>query len=187
MDIAKAFDKVPHQWLLYKLKFYGIKNQTLNWISVVLSSRTQTVVMDGESTDIAPVTSGVPRGTFLGPVLFPHSLRPVDKLNPKSRNICKFDISYTHIHDLTRSWHGTGTSIKWCEWIILNINIIYYKELRLVIFLSFMKPLELSKKLIFFLYYYFSIIIWPFLTVWIFHFITLFNIFTTKTFYQNLS
>jgi hypothetical protein len=38
----------------------GIKNQTLNWISSFLSNRTQTVVLDGESSDIAPVTSGVP-------------------------------------------------------------------------------------------------------------------------------
>ena len=42
MDFAKAFDKVPHQRLLYKLKFYGIKNQTLTWISAFLSNRTQT-------------------------------------------------------------------------------------------------------------------------------------------------
>jgi hypothetical protein len=35
MDFAKAFDKVPHQRLLYKLKFYGIKNETLNWISAL--------------------------------------------------------------------------------------------------------------------------------------------------------
>jgi hypothetical protein len=47
MDFAKAFDKVPHQRLLYKLKFYGIKNQTLNWISAFLSNRMQTVVLDG--------------------------------------------------------------------------------------------------------------------------------------------
>ena len=47
MDFAKAFDKVPHQRLLYKLKFYGIKNQTLTWISAFLSNRTQTVVLDG--------------------------------------------------------------------------------------------------------------------------------------------
>ena len=64
MDFAKAFDKVPHQRLLHKLKFYGIKNQTLNWITAFLSNRTQTVVLDGESSDIVPVTSGVPQEQF---------------------------------------------------------------------------------------------------------------------------
>ena len=49
---------------------HGIKNQTLNWISAFLSNRTQTVVLDGESSDIAPITSGVPQGTVQDHVLF---------------------------------------------------------------------------------------------------------------------
>jgi hypothetical protein len=46
MDFAKAFDKVSHRRLLYKLEYYGIQTHTLNWIQAFLSDRTQTVVID---------------------------------------------------------------------------------------------------------------------------------------------
>jgi hypothetical protein len=49
MEFAKAFDKVPHRHLLYKLKYYGIQENTLLWIQAFLSDCTQTVVVNGIS------------------------------------------------------------------------------------------------------------------------------------------
>jgi hypothetical protein len=61
MGFAKAFDKVPHCRLLYKLKFYGIQKDILNWNKAFLPDRTQTVVINGTSSTSVPVTSDVPQ------------------------------------------------------------------------------------------------------------------------------
>ena len=70
MDFSKAFDKVPHKRLNYKLNWYGILGDTLEWITDFLSSRSQRIVLDGATSDSVPVLSGVPPGTVLGPILF---------------------------------------------------------------------------------------------------------------------
>ena len=67
MDLSKAFDRVPHERLLYKLHWYGVKGHLLQWIRAFLMGRTQQVVLDGASSSTVP---GVSQGSVLGPLLF---------------------------------------------------------------------------------------------------------------------
>ena len=69
-DFSKAFDKVSHKKLLYKLKFYGFGEGLINWIKAFLSGRKQRVVLGEISSEWVDVDSGVPQGSVLGPLLF---------------------------------------------------------------------------------------------------------------------
>ena len=60
----------PHKCLNYKLNWYAIRGDTLEWITDFLSSRSQSIVLDSATSDSAPVLLGVPLGTVLGPILF---------------------------------------------------------------------------------------------------------------------
>ena len=70
LDFRKAFDTVPHQRLISKLKSYNIKGPILNWINSFLSDRTQFVKINNSSSSNLNVSSGVPQGSVLGPTLF---------------------------------------------------------------------------------------------------------------------
>ena len=70
LDFAKAFDKVPHERLLRKLESYGITGSLLKWERHFLTGRTQTVLVNGSSSEEMPVRSGVPQGTVTGPLDF---------------------------------------------------------------------------------------------------------------------
>ncbi len=69
-DISKAFDRVWHRGLLYKLSSMGVRGPLLDWFSSYLSSRYQRVVNSNTSSRWTTINAGVPQGSILDPLLF---------------------------------------------------------------------------------------------------------------------
>ena len=70
LDFSKAFYTVLHRRLLAKLQYYKIDNLVWKWIQSWLTKRSQSVVVDGASSKLVSVLSGIPQGTVLGPLMF---------------------------------------------------------------------------------------------------------------------
>ena len=116
LDFKKAFDSVPHERLLLKLNGYGISGSILNWIRSFLEDRTQRVRVDSEFSSTTKVTSGIPQGSILGPILFTIF---INDLPDAIESICKIFADDTKIYNTTKNYlkiqHDLNSLQAWSE------------------------------------------------------------------------
>ena len=98
LDFQKAFDSVPHKRLVCKLHKLGIRGHLLNWIEDFLSERKQRVVVNGCESSWKSVTSGVPQGSVIGPLLFVCYINDLPSVIKAS--FCKIFADDTKIYDV---------------------------------------------------------------------------------------
>ena len=124
LDFAKAFDTVPHQRLLNKLKAYGIEGDILNWISSFLSNRTQRVRVNNSYSEYTTVDSGIPQGSVLGPVLFTIY---INDLPDVVESICKIFADDTKLYGRASNRDSIQKDLKalmeWSKLWLLSFNI----------------------------------------------------------------
>ena len=116
LDFAKAFDKVDHHILLNKLAVLGITGKLHNWITIFLKNRKQVVIVNGISSSSAWVTSGVPQGSVIGPLLFLIMMQDITQ-NVMSSKLSSFA-------DDTRLWYPADTNIMYTAFQ-QDLDIIY--------------------------------------------------------------
>ena len=125
-----AFNTVPHQWLLTKLRYYGITGSTYNWIQTWLTCHSQCVVLDSESSSFIPVLSGVPQGTILGPLMFLLYINDIAKgINSPLRLFADDCLLYRVINgveDTNRLQEDLNKLSEWANTWQLKFNVSKY-------------------------------------------------------------
>ena len=139
LDISKAFDRVWHEGLLYKIQSIGISGTTLKLIESFLSGIYKRVLLNSQASSWSPVLAGVPQGSILGPLFFliyindfSHNLSSTVKLFADDTSVSSI------VHDIDSSTKQLNDDLKkisdWAYQWKMSFNPDLSKQAREVIF-----------------------------------------------------
>lgn len=129
LDFQRAFDRVPHKRLMVKLKGYGVIGKLLSWFESFLADRRQRVVLGKSSSSWSLVTSGVPQGSVIGPILFliyindlPDCATSKIVMYADDSKIAKCIRPSHHIEDCNALQADLNSVVKWTDAWLMRLH-----------------------------------------------------------------
>ena len=131
LDFSKAFDSVPHQRLIQKLASYGFSGKLLLWLEGFLSNRYQRVILNGSFSSWCAVTSGVPQGSVLGPLLFTLYINDIPNIVHTNLSFFADDSKIYSVIKTLEDSHQLQADLdniqEWCQIWLLKLNLLKCK------------------------------------------------------------
>ena len=122
IDLSKAFDTLNHDILLQKLKYYGITGTSVNLLQSYLIERYQYVEYNGHRSNTLPISTGVPQGSVLGPLLFLICTNDLPMVTAVFNMLMYADDAtlYCNIHQNVSEVVINNELLKVIEWLAAN-------------------------------------------------------------------
>ena len=139
LDISKAFDKVWHKGIIFKLQQNGISGKLLRVLSDFLKDRKQRVILNGQFSSWTSVNAGVPQGSILGPLLFLIYINDLtDGLSSNAKLFADDTSLFSVIHDVDASANELNNDLyqinKWAFQWKMSFNPDPSKQTQEIIF-----------------------------------------------------